>query len=85
MEARLEENLESFFLQNYPSFEIIIGSRSEDDPAIALTEQLRKRYPQIKSRIVISGPPEWPNAKVFTLGKMVPLAAKLLNWLTPWL
>jgi ceramide glucosyltransferase len=74
MEARLEENLESFFQQDYPDFEIIIGARSADDPALALAERLRQRYPHIKSRIVISGPPPWPNAKVYTLDKMIALS-----------
>jgi ceramide glucosyltransferase len=74
MEERLERNLESFFQQDYPDYEIIIGARSAEDPAIKLAEQLRSRYPQVKSRIVISGPPEWPNAKVFTLDKMIPLS-----------
>ena len=74
MEARLEENLESFFQQDYPDYEVIIGARSEDDPAILLAKQIAQRYPQIKSRMVASGPPEWPNAKVFTLDKMIPLS-----------
>jgi ceramide glucosyltransferase len=74
MEQRLKENLASFFQQDYPDYEIIIGARNEDDPAILLAEKIRERYPQVKSRIVISGPPEWPNAKVFTLDKMVPLS-----------
>jgi len=74
MEERLEQNLESFFQQDYPDFEIIIGARSEDDPAIILAEKLRNKYSNVKSRIVVSGPPEWPNAKVFTLDKMVPLS-----------
>ena len=74
MEERLEQNLESFFLQEYPNFEIFIGARSTDDPAVALAEKLRRRYPGVKSRIVISGPPQWPNAKVFTLDKMLPLS-----------
>ncbi len=74
MEERLEENLESFFLQDYPDYEIIIGARSVDDPAITLAENLRRKYPKVKSRIVISGPPEWPNAKVFTLDKMIALS-----------
>ena len=73
-EERLEQNLESFFQQEYPTYEIIIGARSADDPAIKVAEQLRARYPQVESRIVISGPPEWPNAKVFTLDKMIPLS-----------
>ena len=74
MEERLEQNLESFFQQDYPDFEIILGARSADDPALALADQLRLRYPQVKSCIVISGPPTWPNAKVFTLSKMIPLS-----------
>ncbi len=74
MEECLEENLESFFQQDYPDYEIIIGARVEDDPAIQLAKKIRQRYPQIKSRIVASGPPEWPNAKVFTLDKMIPLS-----------
>jgi ceramide glucosyltransferase len=74
MEERLEENLESFFQQDYPDFEIIVGARSADDPAVALAEKLRLRYPQVKGRVVISGPPAWPNAKVFTLDKMIPLS-----------
>ena len=74
MEERLEENLESFFRQDYPDFEIIIGARSASDPAVELAESLRLRYPHVKSRIVISGPPTWPNAKVFTLDKMIPLS-----------
>ena len=57
MEARLEENLESFFWQDYPDFEIMIGARNADDPALAVAEKLRHRYPKVKSRIVISGPP----------------------------
>ncbi len=74
MEERLEQNLESFFQQDYPDFEIIIGARRADDPAVALAETLCGRYPQVKSRIVVSGPPSWPNAKVFTLDKMIPLS-----------
>jgi len=74
MEERLERNLESFFRQDYPDYEIILGARSENDAAIQVAERLRARYPQVKSRIVISGPPQWPNAKVFTLDKMIPLS-----------
>jgi ceramide glucosyltransferase len=74
MEMRLEENLRSFFEQDYPAFEIFIGARSPDDPAIAIAKNLQQQYPQVRSRLVFSGAPEWPNAKVFTLGKMIPLS-----------
>jgi ceramide glucosyltransferase len=74
MEEKLERNLDSFFRQDYPDYEIIVGARSADDPAIKLTEKLQALYPEVKSRIVLSGPPEWPNAKVFTLDKMIALS-----------
>jgi ceramide glucosyltransferase len=71
LERRLEPNLESFFRQDYPGFEIIFGARAEDDPALAVAEKLRQRYPQVKCRIVLSGPPAWPSAKVYSLQKMI--------------
>jgi ceramide glucosyltransferase len=74
MEARLEENLRSFFEQDYRDYEILIGARSEDDAGIGVARKLQEQYPQVKSRLVFSGPPEWPNAKVFTLSKMIPLS-----------
>jgi ceramide glucosyltransferase len=73
-EPRLAENLSSFFQQNYPAFEIVIGARDAGNSAVAVAENVRKRYPQVKSRIVFSGPPTWPNAKVFSLDKMIPLS-----------
>src|SRR6476646_4425727 len=74
MEARLEENLEGFFRQDYPDFEIILGAREANDAGLQLAENIRQRYPHIKSQIVVSGPPTWPNAKVFSLSKMIPLS-----------
>src|SRR2546423_5969343 len=38
MEPRLEENLNSFFLQDYPEFEIIIGARAADDLGLEVAE-----------------------------------------------
>jgi ceramide glucosyltransferase len=71
MEARLEENLRSFFEQDYPDFEIFIGARRADDRAMDVARKLQAQYPHVKSRLIFSGPPEWPNAKVFTLDKMI--------------
>ncbi len=65
-EPRLAENLESFFQQDYPDFEIIIGARDAHNPALQIAQKLRQRYPGVKSRVVLSGPPTWPSAKVFS-------------------
>ena len=39
MEAQLEENLESFFQQDYPSFEIVLGARDANDAGLQLAEK----------------------------------------------
>jgi len=70
-EPRLEENLESFFLLDYPSFELVFGCRTESDAALAVVERLRARHPHVAVRVVLSGEPEWPNAKVWSLAQMV--------------
>ena len=74
MEARLEETLESFFRQDYPDFEIIFGARNDTDESLAIIAKLRARYPRVKTRVVISGAPSWPNAKVFSLAKMMAMS-----------
>jgi ceramide glucosyltransferase len=71
MEPKLEENLESFFRQDYPDFEIIFGARSRDNEALVVVERLRAEYPGVRTQVVISGEPSWPNAKVFSLAKMI--------------
>src|SRR4029079_17138538 len=74
LEPNLERNLESFFVQEYPDFEIIFGVRTSEDPALEVVAKLQRRYPQVRTRIVLSGEPEYPNAKVFSLEKMLSCA-----------
>jgi ceramide glucosyltransferase len=70
-EPRLAENLQSFFQQDYPDFEIIIGARDANNEALGVAREICMRYPQVRSRVVLSGPPTWPSAKVFSLDKMI--------------
>src|SRR5690348_8306948 len=37
----LEDNLRSFFEQEYPQFEVLCGVHREDDPAVAVFEKVR--------------------------------------------
>jgi ceramide glucosyltransferase len=70
----LEENLRTFFEQRYEHFEILFAVRSREDPAIPLVERLRARYPAIPSQLLITGEPPYPNAKVFSLDRMLAAA-----------
>ncbi len=71
LEPRLEENLESFFQQDYPEFTVVFGTRSCEDPALSVVNKLQAKYPRVHTRIVLSGEPSWPNAKVYSLSKMI--------------
>ncbi len=70
-EPHLDRNLESFFRQDYPDFEIVFGMRNSKDPALSIVESLQRKYPGVRSKVVLSGEPGYPNAKVFALEKMV--------------
>ncbi len=73
-EAGLESYLESFFCQDYPSFEIIFAMRHETDPAISIVRRLMARYPQIPTRLILTGEPPYANAKVYSMEKMAEAA-----------
>ena len=70
LEPNLDSNLESFFAQDYPDFEVIFGARDLADPALAVVRRLHSKYPKVKAKIVTSGNPDRPNAKICSLEKM---------------
>ncbi len=71
----LESNLRTFFDQNYPGFEILFAVRDGSDPAAEVVEKLRKEYSHIPSQLLVTGEPPYPNAKVFSLDRMMMAAA----------
>jgi ceramide glucosyltransferase len=76
MEEQLAANLESFFQQDYPNYEVILGVRHADNPAGKIADEVRARYPNVPSRLIVSGPPSWPSAKVFALDKMMAASSR---------
>ncbi len=70
----LEENLRSFFEQQYPYFEILFAVRSAADPAIKVVESLQAQYRAVPSRLIVTGEPPYANAKVFSLDRMLAAA-----------
>src|SRR5437868_2723247 len=74
MEPRLRENIESFFQQDHPDFELLFCARHDDDPALQLVREISAGYPTVTCRTFTSGEPPWPNAKVWSLQKLVEAA-----------
>jgi ceramide glucosyltransferase len=75
LDLDLESNLRTFFEQEYPSFEILFAVRSESDPAVEVVSRLQKEYANIPTRLIVTGEPPYPNAKVFSLDRMQAMAA----------
>ena len=71
LDEGLEENLRSFFEQNYADFEILFAVRQEWDPAVPVVRQLISEFPAVRAQLVITGEPPYPHAKVFSLQCML--------------
>src|SRR5690242_2578621 len=68
----LEENLRSFFAQDYPSYEVLLGAHSEEDPAAILATKIINEYSgRVKARLIITGESPIPNAKAYSLNRLV--------------
>lgn len=51
----LAANLQGFFVQQHPDYQLVFIVESRDDPACAVIERERRRFPQVASEIVIAG------------------------------
>jgi ceramide glucosyltransferase len=71
-EAGMERNLETFFEQDYPEFELLFCARHETDEGLQLARAVGARYPQVNAKYVTCGEPTplFHNAKVFSLAKL---------------
>jgi ceramide glucosyltransferase len=67
----LEQNLRSFFEQDYQDYELLFAVRGSGDPAIAVVDGRRKEYPRVTARLIVTGEPPYPNAKVYSLDRML--------------
>jgi ceramide glucosyltransferase len=75
LDLDLESNLRTFFEQDYPAFEILFAVRDTADPASDVVRRLQQEHPQISSRLLVTGEPPYPNAKVYSLDHMLEAAA----------
>jgi ceramide glucosyltransferase len=74
LEARLKENIESFFRQDYPDYEVLFAADTADDAALDVVREVCARYPHIHSRILVTGTP-WPNPVVYAFHCMAEAAS----------
>jgi ceramide glucosyltransferase len=71
LDEEIEDNLRSFFLQDYPEFELLFAVRDRSDPAAEVVEKLRAEFPGVPAKLVLTGEPPWANAKDYSLELML--------------
>jgi ceramide glucosyltransferase len=74
-EPGLEEDLATFFEQDYPQYEILFCARTADDAGLESARRVAARYPQIAVRFLSTGEPPYINAKVRSMELMETEAA----------
>jgi ceramide glucosyltransferase len=67
----LDENLESFFRQDHPNYEIVFGVEDPEDPAVSVVRALMARHPGRPTRLVVHKAAGGANPKVRNLRGMV--------------
>jgi ceramide glucosyltransferase len=68
----LEENLRGFFVQDYPEYEVLFGVHTLDDPAVPVAEKIMSEFNgRVSARLIVTGESPIPNAKAFSLNRMV--------------
>ncbi|MFI5309490.1 MAG: glycosyltransferase [Polyangiales bacterium] len=65
LEDELEQNLRSFYEQDYPApLQIVLASTEPSDPGIAIARSVAAAYPHVATEIVVSRPDFGLNPKV---------------------
>jgi ceramide glucosyltransferase len=68
----LEENLRSFFEQQYPEFELLLAVHHENDPAVEVAEKVINEFAgRVNARLIVTGESPIPNAKSYSLNRLV--------------
>jgi ceramide glucosyltransferase len=79
---QIEKNLESYFLADYPRFEILFGVDSLQDPVVEIISTLQAAYPQVSARIIETGHSINGNPKVHKLALLAEEALGTLYWVS---
>ena len=65
-EPDLDLNLRTFFVQDYPSFEILFCARHATDAGLQLAQGVAAEFPAVSTQFLTCGEPKFPNAKMWS-------------------
>jgi ceramide glucosyltransferase len=74
-EPGLEANLQTFFEQDYPVYEMLFCARFPDDAGLETARRVAARYPHVPVKFLTTGEPKYINAKAASMEVMEAEAA----------
>jgi ceramide glucosyltransferase len=74
IDSQTYDNLASFCQQDYPDYQIIFGIQTEQDPSLAVVQQIIHDFPTLDIQFVIGDRPLGTNRKVGNLANALPSA-----------
>lgn len=69
-EPNLAAHLESFFLQDYPEYEVLFCARTANDAGLEIARRVAAKHPHVPVRFLSIGEATYVNAKVSSLERM---------------
>jgi ceramide glucosyltransferase len=69
-EEGLFENLSSLAAQDYPRFELVLGTEDPQDPALSVAARLRQAFPRLPVTVVAGAAPLGYNPKITNLASL---------------
>jgi ceramide glucosyltransferase len=69
-EEELFENLVSLAAQDYPRFELVLGTEDPQDPALSVAVRLRQAFPRVPITVVAGAAPLGYNPKITNLASL---------------
>lgn len=69
VDPNLQQNLETFFTMEYPTYELLFCIEDKEDPAVTVVHNLMEKYPNIQAHLFIGGTNVGVNPKINNLNQ----------------
>ncbi|UCH92393.1 MAG: glycosyltransferase [Candidatus Aminicenantes bacterium] len=82
IDDEIEKNIESYFLLDYPRYEILFGVDSMKDPIVEIISKIQSKFPRVSTKVIETGHANNGNPKIHKLALLAEEAVGTLYWVS---